>query len=186
MATSDVALLLRMEHQNFSKLLDILSQHLDGLDQDQTPDYALIEAILAYFRGYADECHHPKEDLVYRKLETRRRPDSEGLGDLVHDHADLAALTQRAAERVQSAREAGKPLNAPLESDLRAFVESYRRHIALEEKYFLTAAEQALSEDDWGEIEFDLFDRKDPLFDAGVEQRFLDLRKQIEQMERRA
>ena len=60
------------------------------------------------------------------------------------------------------------------------FVSYYRNHMMMEEEHFFPAAAKALLEDDWAEIEFDLFEREDPLFDRSAHERFHRLREKID------
>jgi len=61
-------LLLRLEHNRFDDLLDLIEDQLDHAD---LPDRELLRNIVDYFSGYPERCHHPVEDLVYRKLRAR-------------------------------------------------------------------------------------------------------------------
>ena len=63
---------------------------------------------------------------------------------------------------------------------MQQFVNNYRNHMMMEEECFFPAAAKALSKEDWEVIEFDLFDRDDPLFDRAAHARFQGLREEIE------
>ena len=179
MTQPDVVLLLRLEHRNLTRVLDLLDRQLERLNREGTLDYELVGSILEYFQGYPEKCHHPKEDLVYRKLEARGLTESEGLKNLVAEHEALAALAAKSAEIVREARGEDRTPTEVIESNLRQFLGFNRLHMAMEEKYFLQVAEQKLSPEDWDEIEFDLFDSTDPVFDEDAEHGFQVLREQI-------
>ena len=51
-----------------AKLFDILERQIEIYGGGGRPDDAIIRDILDYCLGYPTLCHHPKEDLVYRKL----------------------------------------------------------------------------------------------------------------------
>ncbi len=186
MTEPDVVLMLRLEHRNLAKVLDILEHQLDRLERDGELDFELVEAVLAYFQSYPDTCHHPKEDLIYRRLDARGLSKSAGLKNLVEEHDPLAALTARSVEMIRDARARNLAPNEAIESRLRQFLGFNRLHMAMEEKYFFQVAEQNLSQEDWDRIEFDLFDRNDPVFDADAEHGFQVLRDRIRAMEKRA
>jgi hemerythrin-like domain-containing protein len=59
------------------------------------------------------------------------------------------------------------------------FVRHQREHLQKEERLLFPAAATALQREDWAEIDARLDDRKDPLFDSVVEERFRDLQKTI-------
>lgn len=179
MTTSDIVLLIRMEHRNFATLLDILDQELAQLDREGQLDHDLVEALLDYFLSYADQCHHPKEDLVYHKVEAVQAGAGEDLNDLVAEHEELERVTGRLADLVQATRGQAPVPDERLAGALRRFLAFYRSHMAMEETQFLPAAERLLSADDWEAIEFDLFDKADPVFDEQVELRYQGLRDKI-------
>ena len=64
--------ILRQEHRNIEKLLNALEQELNVFARAERPDYEVIQAIIEYFKQYPDTCHHPKEDIIYEKFNSRR------------------------------------------------------------------------------------------------------------------
>jgi hemerythrin-like domain-containing protein len=138
--------------------------------------------VAAYFSDYPDQCHHPKEDLVYGKLRRRDPASSAGLYDLLADHRRLHELTERFATAVRQGDESpdAVPATKALLETLREFTVQYRQHMQMEEEQFFPLAEKRLSEGDWEAIDFDLFDRNDPLFDHAAEERFAVLKRRID------
>jgi hemerythrin-like domain-containing protein len=175
----DALLLLRLEHVNTARLLTVLEDQGARLSADVEVDADVLRLVLEYFQGFPDQCHHPKEDLVFRKLHRRDPAASEAVGDLLAEHVEIARTTERLALAVDrwSARSNGG--SAELVPALREFIDGYRRHLQDEEARFFPAALSTLTPDDWAEIDFGVFDRKDPLFDDVVEDRFQDLRDRI-------
>jgi len=174
-------LLLRLEHNRFDDLLDLIEDQLDHAD---LPDRELLRNIVDYFSGYPERCHHPVEDLVYRKLRARNFVLASTVGDILQEHAETAELTRRFSKAV--ARMGDDTLTAELKDIMQRFVDHYREHMFAEEKYFFTVALDTLSESDWNEVEFALFDRNDPLFDREVEERFSHLRGKIEDLAKKS
>lgn len=172
---SEVVLLLRIEHQNMSMLLDVLERQLTSLERGDSAAVKMASSVMDYFRVYPDRCHHPKEDLIFRTLASRDPSAAQAVGDLLAEHRTLTALGDALAEALADR------LSAPSESPSRpdriadlgwAFLASSRRHMEEEDRHFLPAALRVLSDDDWEEIEFCIFDTPDPLFSEPVERRF--------------
>jgi hemerythrin-like domain-containing protein len=178
---SNVVLLLHADHRNVAKLLGLIQQQTMNMAQRAPVNYRLLQSILEYLSNYADQCHHPKEDLLYRKL-LRRHPAMAGsLKDLVEEHEKIAQSTgdlMGAVCRSQGQGDLPAP-NERLADQLTAYMDLYRRHMLMEEQYFFAAALQRLSRDDFEEIDFTLFDRPDPLFDPESEKRYAELRDEI-------
>jgi hemerythrin-like domain-containing protein len=93
---------LRKEHSNITQLLDILERQVAIFDRGGSPDFGIVEAVVDYFQSYPDLYHHPKEDLVYQKLQQRDPAAAERVGDLRREHEELAARTRDFASGVQA------------------------------------------------------------------------------------
>jgi hemerythrin-like domain-containing protein len=59
------------------------------------------------------------------------------------------------------------------------FIAHQRQHLEQEERPLFPVAVNALRREDWAEIDARLDDRKDPLFDRVVEEKFRNLRNPI-------
>lgn len=176
---SDALLLLRLEHGNLSQLLDLIDEQRQLAKAGGELDLELLGTVAEYFGGYPDKCHHPVEDLVYRRL-TMRDPDAVSDPEKLEDeHAQIERLTVELAKAI-AANDAGPELAEVLGR----FTNDYRKHMAMEEEHFFPAAAKALSEQDWDEIEFKLFDSPDPLFDQAAHERFHALRERINRLAR--
>lgn len=169
----DTVLLLRLEHNNIAKLLDIIEVQIGKLNQAEDIDCELIGLVVEYLRSYGDECHHPKEDLIFRALCKRSPEAATVVGDLAQDHDGMAKMTEALARELEAAQESkARVSRLKLKKPLADFLSSYRRHMTMEEKQLFPVALRELTEEDWEEIDFQTFDRRDPLFSDAVEKRF--------------
>ena len=172
----DTLVLLRLEHRNFVRVLDVLDAMTDRLERGDTIDGRLLDQVFRYFLGYPECCHHPKEDLVYERLRRRDPTTAARVGDLLADHQALGEQTHAAAAR---ARKATGGVDPGLVEVLRRFSEATRRHLRTEEEEIFPAMVRTLTREDWDEIDFTLFDQKDPVFDLRAETEFRALRRAI-------
>jgi len=163
---------LHQEHKNIARLLDALEHQVELLAGAQRPDYELLQDIATYFCDYPDRCHHPKEDVVFRQLQTRHAKAAEKIGDLGREHRDAGARARRFRDNIQALfRDQVMPLGT-LVNAARSFIDAERQHMRMEEAVFLPAAESALSDEDWQSIECNLGTEHDPLFGKTVEKQF--------------
>lgn len=169
-----MALIMRLlydEHEDLSKLLDILMRQVAKCYEGTTPNYEIIEEVLDYSLSYPILCHHTKEDLVYRRLRVRDAAATDAIGDLEADHEELAFLTRKfAATFHQILHEAGTP-HERLSHMIEDFVHCYRRHIDKEEKLYFPAVLRTLTAEDWDEIDTQVTNHEDPLFGRKVSRR---------------
>ena len=70
---------LRTDHRNMVLLLDLLDAETVRLADSDEPDYELIYDVMTYLAEYPDAVHHPKEDLIYRHIKSKRPDIDESL-----------------------------------------------------------------------------------------------------------
>lgn len=176
---ADTIFMLRLEHENMASLLDVVEREIGDGDKDASIDYALLHDAFEYFSTYPDTCHHPIEELLYRKLQSRYPSVSRQVGELIREHEELGVLTKRLGEVSKQAARAVPMKDEELRALAREFVALQRRHMATEEKQLFIMALEKLTPVEWAEIDYAFFDRRDPLFHHESEQRFARLRGEI-------
>ncbi len=176
---TDVLDAIHEDHVNMTKMLDALERQLAVFDAGETPDYDIVRGVVDYCTGYPELYHHPKEDLVFERLRAADPAAAAEVGDLPGEHQELTLLTRRLRDAVEAVLSDLEVPRGPFEEILRAFLDVYRRHMALEESTFLPAARRALSAADLAEIQGRLDRPDDPLFGAPGEDRFAALRQDI-------
>lgn len=167
------------------QLLMVLDHELAQIRKGEAPDFDVLELTLDYFAQYPDMCHHPKEDLIFRKMEQRVPDIAARHIDLAEEHEELSRLTQGLASVVEETREKPPTSLKYCAGVLSDFLTRYRDHLYFEEQQFFPKALELLSESDWAAIKFDLFDRPDPVFDVFAEGKFKRLREQIDWLAKR-
>ena len=168
---------LRRDHANLARLLDELERQIGIFEDGGAPDYDVIGCVVEYCLDFPDQCHHPKEDLIYRKLGGLAGNLAGPVGDLQAEHVALADRTRRVAELIEQVLNEAEIPRSHLATAVREFLASYRRHMETEETAFFPAALSHLGEADWDEVEAEIAARVDPLFGEQVERRFAALRK---------
>ncbi len=80
--------MLMDEHRNIERVLDCLERMTVLADTSGHLDGASARQALAFFRGYADRCHHGKEeDLLFPMMEKKGFPRETGpLGIMRDEH----------------------------------------------------------------------------------------------------
>ncbi len=170
---------LHTEHANMAKLLNALDRQVTIFDAGGTPDYDIVQAVMEYFLDYPELCHHPKEDLIVRRLLERTGDKTHPAQKLEAEHEELGLLTRRFAKIMQRVLEEAELPRVDFIRAAREFIESQRHHVQMEEAHFLPYAEAKLSDEDLAELDAALFERHDPLFGPRVEQKYATLRDNI-------
>lgn len=170
---------LQEEHRNLEKVLLVLEQELNVFDRRERPDYEIIKDAIDYLQAYPDRCHHPKEDLIFAKLQERDPVAAATVGDLAAEHEQVSRRLHRVAVAIEGILTDHDLLRQTVDDVVHDFIDREREHIAMEERVLFPAALRVLQPEDWLEIESRLNDKDDPLFSQAVEARFAALRQRV-------
>ncbi len=163
---------LRQDHRNMSVILDLLEETADTTEAGGDPDFLLIEEIMRYMTVYADAVHHPKEDLIFAQLQSRRPDLAEGLEDVPEDHWLIAALGTRLRSDVDAIIAGAAVRRTQLVVDVSEYVKRLRHHMHWEEDDLFPRVDKMIAEDSEG-IDVDNSLRiKDPVFGLEIESAF--------------
>jgi hemerythrin-like domain-containing protein len=155
--------ILMGEHRLIEQVLGSLETYVVGIEQGEAPERQTLADYAAFFRGFADACHHGKEeDLLFQRMIERGFPREAGpLAVMLHEHV----LGRARVAALRELSEAQGPF-APVEVQLavenaRAFVELLRAHILKEDGILYPMAERLLTgpEFDALETQFEGFEK---------------------------
>jgi hemerythrin-like domain-containing protein len=178
--------MLREEHRNIEKLLDVLEQELNVFDRSERPNYEVINAVIDFFQKYPDSCHHPKEDIVYEKFRTLAPEQAASIADLRDEHREGALRLRRVAQAIDNVLSDQDLLRESVDLIVRDFIDGERKHIALEDQVIFPAIADILRPGDWADIALKLADRFGPPSEADFEEQFSTLRRNILDLEAEA
>jgi hemerythrin-like domain-containing protein len=163
-----------------------MEQELTVFDRGERPDYEVFVAIVGFFKNYPDSCHHPKEDMIYEKFRTRDPGRAASVADLEAEHREGAVRLRRVARAIESVLNDQELLRESVDRIVRDFIDSERKHIALEEEVVFPAIVDTLQPGDWADIALTLADRYGPPSEADFEEQFSTLRRDILELEEAA
>jgi hemerythrin-like domain-containing protein len=182
-AMIEIIEILRQEHRNIEKLLGVLERELNVFGRGDRPDYEVVLAVVDYFKGYPDSCHHPKEDIIVEKFKTRDPLAASTIGDLAAEHREGARRLKRVAQAVEDVLSDQGLLRQTVNDIVRDFVNHERRHMAMEERVVFPAVIKALRSEDWADIALQLADRYGPPSESNFEEKFAALWRDIVRLE---
>jgi hemerythrin-like domain-containing protein len=176
---SNIIQILLEEHRNIDKLLLVLERELDVFDRSEEPDYEIFQAVIQYFQDYPENCHHPKEDMVFEKLKARDAAAADRVGDAEADHRVETLRLRRLVEAVEDILAGREFLRQTFHDVVHEFIAHQRQHMDKEERLLFPAAIKGLRPEDWAYIDARLNDRKDPLSNGVIETKFQALQRTI-------
>ena len=170
---------LHRDHANMNKLLDLLEAQIARLRAAEPTDYILMSQILDYMASYPGSIHHPREDVIYRRLMDTHPDAAQEVRALFHEHRELEDLTSELSELLHSIAVGEIIARDRVEKVATAYVDRSRRHMVLEEEHVYPLIESRLSDTDWSAIESQAPSDSDPLFSDSVQDSFRSLYRKI-------
>jgi hemerythrin-like domain-containing protein len=133
--------ILMDEHRVIEQVLNCLEKLADRCETTEDLDGASVLEALAFFRNFADRCHHGKEEgHLFPLLEARGLARQSGpTGVMLHEHAEGRSLLDAMAKAVEHGASREFVWNA------RAYVGLLREHIRKEDHCLFPMAAALLS-----------------------------------------
>jgi len=156
---------LMAEHRLIERMVSLLIDELLSVSETSEADTSLIEQAVDFFRVYADNCHHGKEEYILfgqlstKELSAKHRRTME---ELIEEHVYARKVVGRLNNANNSYKEGRKEALNEVRGCLEELVVFYPNHIEKEdEDFFLPCMEYFTPEEQEKMLgEFFEFDRK--------------------------
>ncbi|PSL13232.1 hemerythrin-like domain-containing protein [Marinobacterium halophilum] len=155
---------LHQDHINLSRLLEMLERKVERLRAGVHPDFSLMAEVVAYVGGYADQHHHPREDLIYAFFRGRSTELDQAFERCEAEHQDLKHLSTRLSDSIDGVlNDVVMPMDQ-LTDQLDAFVQAEKCHIDFEEQAIFPPLQAMATAADWDQLAEQLPSSDDPVF----------------------
>lgn len=140
---------LKKEHSAIERMVAVLETVCQRLQASQPVDAAHISQIVAFFRGFADECHHGKEEAVlFPALEKAGIPREGGpVGVMLDEHQQMRGYLRGVDEAIERLRAGDVGASADIVRYAGNYAIMLRRHIDKENSMLFRMAEMRLGPD---------------------------------------
>lgn len=141
---------LRQEHDIILSVLTTAAFEVQRIAQTYKIDPAKITKLLDFFRGFADRCHHTKEELhLFPLMEKRGQPPDTGPLAVLREEHILGRIHLKTADKALSQAQKGDHSAIDeVAASLGAYVDLLRAHIAKENKTLFPLADTLLTATD--------------------------------------
>lgn len=159
---------LQKDHSNLEKLLNLLTEQLQILEQDDEVDFSLILDIVDYVESYLDLYHHPREDAMFKMYLAKSSSGRAMIDKLMKEHRALAQLTQSLCKLLNGIMHDAVISKETFKQELSAYIQHQKDHLTTEEEKVFPLINKTLTKEDWRQIEKEIPAREDPLFGKQV------------------
>lgn len=142
--------ILMNEHRVIEQVLHCLERIVEESERTGRLDKASATDAVAFFRGFADRCHHGKEEAqLFPMMEARGFPRNGGpTGVMLAEHEQGRLCVRGMDAQIESASGGDAAAIARFGQHARAFIAMLRDHIRKEDECLFAMANHALSEAD--------------------------------------
>lgn len=163
---------LQSEHAYSKSLLDIASESQALLAANEEPDLDILEEVLHYLADYPQDYHHPREDLMFKRMIAKDAKTKKVIEPLLRDHEAMHGDNHELHSLVYRAK-AGKYVSKKkLAGELQRFLTDYKKHMQEEETKVFPLAVKTLTQKDWDDLAEGMEAIQDPLFGTRVQRRY--------------
>lgn len=174
---------LHLEHVNFTKVLNLLTQQYELICSEEAPDYVLTAEILDYIHNYPDRIHHPMENAVFKEFLKTNTEIQETLSELMGEHQAITQMTRHLREIIDGILDGALISKEDLIQQLNNYIERQRRHMDIEETHIFPLLREKLNSIDLQRITASLSSKDDPLFGESVKEGYEALYRLIVNLE---
>lgn len=140
------------EHRHMALLYSCLEDMADQLGRGEDVDVSRLHDIMRYVSHYPDLFHHPREEVLFRRLRRVSPRFADAINHATREHKELRALADRIDMLVQTL-EADQVLDRrQLVQQLREFIALGRRHMGREEAELFRPALAQLDAETWEHV----------------------------------
>lgn len=165
----DILETLYSEHRYLFSLLDTLELQAARLQPGKVPDYHLLLEIVDYLTHYPDQYHHPREDLLFRRMLQSDRKFGRILDRLEREHKTLHYFTHELFKELTGIT-AGRAADRPaLLRRIERYSDGYRKHMTYENRQVFPRVKGTLTTTDLDDIREKTRFIDDPLFGGEVQ-----------------
>jgi hemerythrin-like domain-containing protein len=163
---------LQVDHRNMRQLLRVLEEEINAYNTRGTGDFDLMKQIMEYTLHYPNLIHHPREEMLFRRLVERDPASKKMVGDLTMEHQELARLTHRFAAALHNVAHDVELPRALFSKVADEYVTRSRQHMDTEEHTFFPRLLAVLKDEDWTDFNALATRGYDPLFGTKIEEHY--------------
>lgn len=142
--------ILSHEHRVIEQVLNCLETMADRYEQQGMLDASDAQSAIEFFRSFADQCHHGKEEAhLFPAMEAKGFSRTSGpTGVMLHEHEQGRALIRGLAAAIGAMAAGDAAAGAQFVASARGYIDLLRQHIHKEDHCLFGMANQALTEAD--------------------------------------
>ena len=149
------------EHRLIERIIPIIKIQIDRIEVNHSADITTIDTIVDFFRTYADQTHHGKEEeILFRDLAKKPLlPEySRIMRELIEEHVYARSLVEQVIESKETFLAGNNQGLTMMKTSLTKIANFYPDHIKKEDTHFFIPVIAYFSEDEQSAMLRDFYD----------------------------
>ena len=169
--------ILMQEHRVIEQVLNCLEKMAEQSEEEGRLHREHAEQAVAFFRAFADQCHHGKEEDRLFPLAHERGISREGgpIGQMLLEHTQGRAAVKKMDEAIPGAAEGDPAALEAFRKGAREYIDLLRAHIRKEDECLFPMADQVLSPRDQEDLMASFEEAESTLHEPGTHEKFLEI-----------
>lgn len=146
--------ILKHEHEIILMVLEAAEREIESIHRTGKIHTQNVEKMLDFFRGFADQCHHAKEEKhLFVKMKEKGMPDNSGpIFVMLTEHEQGRSRLKTIAGALGKASEGDASAIQAVKDNLSDYVELLRNHILKENNILFPTADKMFTPEDQKEL----------------------------------
>lgn len=162
-----------------ARILKLISSEVDALVAEEPRDLEVLDDAMRYMINYADKMHHPKEDVMFRRLREVAPETRELVEELFEEHLEITARGSAFHELVLAVEYGDFVLRKEIVEKGREYVQTLYSHMRKEEENLLRTALKLTESNSDIDLGVEADELEDPLFGQSVQKEYQSLYQHI-------
>jgi hemerythrin-like domain-containing protein len=155
---------LHNEHRYMGRIFEAFKEQMSLLQENMPADYNLMHDVMHYMSNFPEKVHHPREEIVFRKLMERDPELAPTIEKIFIEHETQIQKGRSVLKLLAEIRREETPeLREQLQVRCEDYLAFHGRHSALEEGKILPRVAETLTDADWIAIARDMLPAQNPL-----------------------
>jgi len=174
--------ILMAEHRVIERVIAALDTATQRLEQGQTVRPGFFLDAADFIKGFADGCHHRKEEgVLFKAMVAHGVPDRGGpVGVMMDEHEQGRAYTQGMRQATQSWLSGDLSARSAVIANAHGYATLLRQHIRKEDNILFPMADRVIPTSEHAQILVDFEKVEHEETGAGVHEKYLAIAKKLE------
>lgn len=173
---------LKEEHRVIERVLTAFEKGIEKYEKGDEFAIAFFQDVVAFFKGFADGCHHRKEEKVlFVSMNAYGIPIQGGpIGVMLEEHDMGRGLLRGVAQALEQYHAGDPEAKLALIKNGREYISLLRQHILKEDHILFPMADRVIPADQKGRVWTDFESIEHEETGEGIHEKYLQLAQKLE------